>query len=74
MNDCLMNASGCKFNRFMIFKKAAHYVRWLETRGRSGFTPAYKRNTGHSTNMDRTIFLVKNGGFMNVSSCKFNCP
>ena len=31
-----MNASGCKFNRFMIFKKAAHYVRWLEMRERSG--------------------------------------
>ena len=38
-NDCLMNASGCKFNRFMIFKKAAHYVQWREMRERSGLHP-----------------------------------
>jgi len=24
-NDSLMNASGCKFNRFMIFKKAGRF-------------------------------------------------
>jgi len=68
-----MNASGCKFNRFMIFKKAAHYVRWLEMRERSGLHLRLQRNTGHATNMDRTLFLVKNVCFMNVSGCKFNC-
>jgi len=33
--------------------------------------PLHDLQEGHATDMDRTIFLVKNVGLMNVSGCKF---